>query len=467
MAGTAQCTLRDSALKTVAVFRIEHGEMIAGAEQAFFALYDVEADIKAGVLGHGGGPRIDSVHLQKLKKDSVSIGSTGPNHPLAAAPALVHKDSMKTQRPTSFSPDARFLLGISQLSLSLASEVTDTVGDMHGAIRRSTPLGLLPEHTGIAHRVYALLGKSFKAPAHLLGAIGRHVSHRDVDTMTLNVQAAINGVFGDLLIGQDNPLAFSMSLHGDTPQADKPLLLFVHGLCLHDRSWHKPAHLAFAESLRAQGFSVSYLRYNSGLPIAENGRLLADLLESVRAQRMVLVGHSMGGLISRSALHQAGELNHRCVDKISHLAAIGSPHHGADAERIGNYANRLLTLSRWSAPLTRLGNLRSAAIHDLRFGSLLHSDRDRAGHVLHTHDPREPIAVPDHVAHYFVGATRSKDNSEKKLRSDLLVTPKSALAEDYLGTDAVQRDLHYGIDHMQLMWDAEVYVRLGRWLGIT
>ena len=374
---------------------------------------------------------------------------------------------MKPQSTSSFSPDARFLLGISQLSLSLASEVSETVGDMHGAIHRSTPLGLLPEHTSISRRVYALLAKCFKGPAHLLGVAGQKFSHRDVDTMTLNVQAAINGVFGDLLINQNNPLAFSMSMHGDTPEANQPLILFVHGLCLHDRSWHKPAHLAFAETLRKQGFCVSYLRYNSGLPIAENGRLLADILEATDASRIVLVGHSMGGLISRSALHQATELDFRWANKLSHLATLGSPHHGAEAERIGNYSNRLLNVSRWSAPLTRLGNLRSAAIHDLRFGNLLNCDRDRAGHVFHTHDPREPIAIPDHVAHFFLGATRSKDNTEKKLRSDLLVTPKSALAEDYPDTDSVMRELLYGMDHLQLMWDPDMYARLEKWLGVA
>ena len=96
----------------------------------------------------------------------------------------------------------------------------------------------------------------------------------------------------------------------------------------------------------------------------------------------------------------------------------------------------------------------------------MHSDRKRAGHVLHTHDPREPIAAPEDVAHYFVGATRSTDSSDKKLRSDLLVTPKSALAEDYPGTDTVTRELLYGMDHLQLMWDQQVYARLHRWLGV-
>lgn len=374
---------------------------------------------------------------------------------------------MTTQHPTTFTPDARFLLGLSQLTLALGGELTGTIGDMHGEIRRSTPLGLLPESTSIANRVYGLLGKGFELPGMLLSKAGKRLPAREVDTTTLNIQAAINGVFGDLLHRQDNPLAFASMLHGDTPRPDQPLVLFAHGLCLHERGWHRPLHLAFANELRKQGYAVGYLRYNSGLPIAENARLYAELLEQVAAERIVLVGHSMGGLISRSALHQAIDEGHRWPERVTHLATLGSPHHGADAERIGNYSNRLLTVSRWSAPLTRLGNLRSAAIHDLRFGSLLHSDRERAGHILHTHDPREHIPAPDHVDHFYLGATRSPGGSKGKLRSDLLVTPQSALAEDYPGTEAVTRELLYGLDHMQLMWDQQVYEKLARWLGLS
>ncbi|MCB1838434.1 MAG: hypothetical protein KDH99_12530, partial [Alcanivoracaceae bacterium] len=142
----------------------------------------------------------------------------------------MHKDLMQTQAPTSFSPDARFLLGISQLSLSLAGELTDTVGHMHREIHGSTPLALLPARTGIARHIYALVRKGFLLPAQLIGMAGRQVPRRDVDLMTLNVQGAINGVFGDLLARQQNPLAFDMTLHGDAPHANKPLLLFVHGL---------------------------------------------------------------------------------------------------------------------------------------------------------------------------------------------------------------------------------------------
>jgi len=372
---------------------------------------------------------------------------------------------MRTLNPNSFSPDARFLLGISQLSLSLAGELSDTVGSMHREILRSTPLALLPPQTNIARHVYALLKHSFLLPARIIGMAGHRIPLREVDAMTLNVQAAINGVFGDLLARQNNPLAFGMSLHGDAPVAGQPLVLFVHGLCLHEQYWHSPAHLAFSDDLRKDGFRVSRLRYNSGLPIAENARLLAELLETTGASRIVLIGHSMGGLISRSALHQASDAGHRWPGQTTHLAAIGSPHHGAEAERLGNYANRLLNLTRWSAPLTRLGNLRSAAIHDLRFGNLLHSDRERAADIFHTHDPREPIPLPDHVAHCFIAGTRTVEKTATKLRSDLLVTPASALAEDYPGSHTVTRELLHGVDHMQLLRDEGVYGRLGRWLG--
>ena len=373
---------------------------------------------------------------------------------------------MRTQSSTSFSPDARFLLGLSQLTLSLGGELSDTISHVHREVHSSTPLGLLPAGTSIAQPIYALVKHSFLLPAKLVGAAGRLVPQREASTMTLHVQAAINGVFGDTLARQNNPLAFSMSIHGDRPVADQPLALFVHGLCLHEQRWDSPAHRAFVDTLRKDGFRVSWLRYNSGLPIADNARLLADLLDTTGASRIVLIGHSMGGLIALSALHQASEAGHRWPGQISHLAAIGSPHHGAEAERLGNYANRILTLNRWSAPLTRLGNLRSAAIHDLRFGNLLHSDRERTGDIFHTHDPREPIPVPDHVAHLFIAGTRTVDKTEKKLRSDLLVTPASALAEGYPGSHTVTRELLHGVDHMQLLWDEGVYGRLGRWVGM-
>ncbi len=378
----------------------------------------------------------------------------------------MHKATMKNDKISPAIPDPRFVLGLSQLGLALAAELTDTVGQVHDRVHASTPAGFLFYRSTIARHVYALIKGGFMLPSAVSGLAAAWLPYREPRPDMLAVQSAINGVFGHILANQNNPLAFQMSFPGSPVTRKRPLLVFVHGLCLHEQSWQSPAHAAFVDHMQAAGFGVAHVRYNSGLAIAENGSRLAALLEKADASRMVLVGHSMGGLIIRSALHQAQEARLDWPAQLTHVVALGSPHQGAEAERLGNYANRLLTLTPWSAPLARLGNLRSEAIRDLRFGNLLHSDRERAGDPLHIHDPRECIPVPDGIPHLFVAATRSA-KSERKLRSDLLVTPCSALAEDYPGAQSASRELLYAMDHFDLMGAASTYAVLQRWLAIS
>lgn len=383
------------------------------------------------------------------------------------SPALV-TDKRPMERPfRNHNPGTRFALGAGQLGLSLAAEVVGVAAGLHRVVRGQTPAGAVLSGGGPADPVYSLVRDGFMVPANLAGRLGRRLPESEPDPKWLNVQAALNGVFGDTLAGQENPLRFSMQLSGDPPSPQQPLLLFLHGLCLHEQSWRRTEHERFAAQARNEGdFRVARLRYNSGLSIADNGARLAELLEATECSRLVLVGHSMGGLVARSALHQAREARMQWPQRLTHLAALGSPHHGAVAERLGNHANRLLTVTRWSFPFTRLGNLRSAGIHDLRFGNLLPGDREKAGDRLHTHDPRTPVPVPDDIAHLYMAATRSGEAPPKRgLKSDLLVTPHSALAEEYPGTEQVTRELLYHHDHFGLMWNRPVYERLHQWLA--
>src|SRR5690606_14178182 len=115
-----------------------------------------------------------------------------------------------------------------------------------------------------------------------------------------------------------------------------------------EQTWGDPA-LNYGALLEAElGFSVLYVRYNSGLRIATNGRKLAQLLADVVSaypvplEEIVLIGHSMGGLVSRSAAHYASELELSWVQRLSHLICLGSPHHGAPLEKAGNLLTSVL-----------------------------------------------------------------------------------------------------------------------------
>jgi triacylglycerol esterase/lipase EstA (alpha/beta hydrolase family) len=118
--------------------------------------------------------------------------------------------------------------------------------------------------------------------------------------------------------------------------------LFVHAVQDAD-----PA--ALADEL---GYVPLYLRYNSGLRIADNGRALAGLLHELLehwpepVQELVIVGHSMGGLVARSAVHEAQQAGHAWPQRLGKLVFLGTPHHGAPLERGGHGLDYLLELSR-------------------------------------------------------------------------------------------------------------------------
>ncbi len=181
------------------------------------------------------------------------------------------------------------------------------------------------------------------------------------------IVSALNGVIGDWLARTHSPLAIDMELRraGTGPKA----VVLVHGSAMSDRQWLRREHDHGAQLARDDGWVPVYVRYNSGLPIAENGRLLARLLDDLAdVQDIALLGHSMGGLVARSACHAAEADRRPWRTRLRSLVTLGSPHLGAPLERAGNLFEILLPISSYSAPLARLGKIRSAGITDLRFG---------------------------------------------------------------------------------------------------
>ncbi len=227
------------------------------------------------------------------------------------------------------------------------------------------------------------------------------------------------------------------------------------------------------------GLDVALARfhYNTGLHISTNGRALAAIVDQLVAEwpvpldEVVILGHSLGGLVSRSACHYAEVAGHAWRRKLGKLVCLGSPHQGAPFERGGHWVDVLLGASRHAAPLARLGQIRSAGVTDMRFGNVLDDDwegRDRFGN---DGDRRTPLPLPAGVDCYAIAATSTTSamGPGVALASDGLVPVDSALGrsenpELSLRFPESHQWIAFGAAHLDLLDRADVYAKIASWL---
>ena len=379
------------------------------------------------------------------------------------------------------------LRGGARLVIDGVKGVTGIVEAMHSRVARlPPPLGSLADKptTGITGLVYrsiqgttGLVGKALDAALASVESVlppstpglaeGKALAGRDA------VVAALNGVMGDHLERTGNPLAIRMSLRPRPADAAKGprVLLLVHGLCMTDHQWTRDGH-DHGQALASLGYCPVYARDNTGLHISANGAELAAQLEAlldewpVAVESLAVIGHSMGGLVMRSALHEALQAGMRWPAKLKQLVFLGTPHHGAPLERGGNWLHRGLGVSPYVAPFTRLAGLRSSGITDLRHGNLL--DHDWAASRFAQRDTRAAVPLPHGVACYAIAGTLGEGAMDEWL-GDGLVPLASALGRHAKPT----RDLHIpsshqwiarGVNHLDLLSSDAVYRRLRRWL---
>jgi len=241
------------------------------------------------------------------------------------------------------------------------------------------------------------------------------------------------------------------------------VLLLVHGLCLNDDHWTRDGHNHGEALANDLGYTPIYLRYNTGLPVADSGRDLADLLESalqdwpLPVSELAIVGHSMGGLVSRSACHHGSLAGHDWLQHLHKLVTIGTPHHGAPLERGGNWLEYAMDFSPYATPFTRISTKRSAGITDLRHGSITDTMQDF-------------VPLPEDVECYAMAATLGKKCGHvgEKLIGDGLVPLDSALGR-HKNPDRTllfpERHQWIGLEtgHLKLLGDPEVYAQLHEW----
>jgi pimeloyl-ACP methyl ester carboxylesterase len=391
------------------------------------------------------------------------------------------------------------LRGLNRLTIDGIAGIVDLVEAMHYNIasvpgilakpKRGRTIGI----TGLVYRsirgVVGLVGHGLdKLLARLEPLLGERSTWPGREALL----AALNGVLGDYLAASSNPLAITMALRrggialpgegaplaAAIPQAGGKLVVLLHGLCMNDLQWMRKGHDHGAALARDLAYTPVYLHYNSGLHISTNGQAFAELLETlvqrwpVPLTELVLIGHSMGGLVVRSACHYGALARHEWVRRVDKLVFLGTPHHGAPLERGGHWVDMLLGSSAYSAPLARLGKIRSTGITDLRFGSLLDEDWKERDRFEHSKDFRVAVPLPEGIACYAIAATTGKTAGDltDKLIGDGIVPLASALGRHTnqrlaLNFDESRQWVARGINHLDLLSRPEVYAQIKRWLA--
>lgn len=314
------------------------------------------------------------------------------------------------------------------------------------------------------------------------------------------VQSAINGAIGDYLEQTNNALSLDMAFYQNQqalelshealrtayPHATNKLCILVHGVCCNESAWQlfseqhwQQTHVDFGQFLQRDfGYTPFYLRYNSGRHISDNGRDLDRLIEQlceaypVAIEDIVLIGHSMGGLVSRSATHYASTSHTQWHTKLSHVICLGSPHLGAPLEQVAHLGTALLEQLPMTQGIAKIIKQRSLGIKDLRYGYVTDEDwKDQDQDDL-SGNRRIRAMQLQHVHYGFIGGSLSQSVEHPIAHSlgDLLVPVKSATGNHSEEPLAVPHSPGYfklfgSINHLALPNHPKVYEQIKQWLS--
>jgi len=393
------------------------------------------------------------------------------------------------------------LRGAARLATDATTGLADLVEAMHERIAR--PSGLEPAAAGRTRGITGLVYKNVRGVARLvggsidalLGLLGPALGPERDPPARPNAKrealvAALNGVLGDYLAATDNPLATPLALRSEghtlrlesaalarrLPEAGGRVLVLAHGLCMGDLQWRRQGHDHGAALARDLGYTPVYLQYNSGRHVSLNGRAFARELEQLIGQwprsleRLAILGHSMGGLVARSALHCARLEGHRWPARLDDLVFLGTPHHGSPLERTGHWADVVLEATPYAAPFARLGKVRSAGITDLRHGNLVDEDWVGRDRFARRGGDRQHLRLPDGVRCYAIAASLAAEGKAARRLGDGLVPLASALGRNRDPARALhfakdRQWIGYEMGHLDLLSRPEVYARLREWLA--
>ena len=343
---------------------------------------------------------------------------------------------------------------IAQVHTAIGGRAIDTIGPV------SAPVRLI--HDAGAGGVYRAVGSAGPAIGALAGEaaslLGTIVQRGTAGQPAIEgaALAVLNAFTGDRLGPDLAPLAIQMAVRvggsdleltpaqvrAAFPDATPKLAIFLHGLAETENSWNRSAGRSepYGRRLQAEfGYTPVYIRYNTGRHVSDSGhdlnRLLGDLVAAwpARIREILLVGHSMGGLVIRSACYYGYEDLARWVRRVRHVFYLGSPHLGAPLARVAGLAALVLGQLPETRPFADLV-AGPSAIRDLRHGYVL-DDWAACDPDCCQHNHRRDVPLLPGASHYAISAAVSANPAGPfgALVGDLLVQPSSAHGQSNSG----------------------------------
>lgn len=302
------------------------------------------------------------------------------------------------------------------------------------------------------------------------------------------VVATLNGLIGDYLVQRNSRFVQEMVfrdqmqtlnlepeiLSQQLTRCTERIVLCVHGWCMNDVQWKWKEH-DHGRSLGKYGYTPIYLRYNTGQHISHNGESFAQMLEQLisawpcEVRELVIIGHSMGGLVTRSACHFGQQHQHEWLSVLRTFVTLGTPHNGAPLAQLACWIDNRVGEAPYLKMLNKLSEIRSSGTKDLSQGYIRHNDWNTLSES--EEQLLERAMLPDGVMCYAIASCLGHNlNDDKNLRlGDGLVPVSSALGE----STKEQQALNYpeenkwvgvGINHLDLLTHPQVTGILEQWV---
>ena len=309
----------------------------------------------------------------------------------------------------------------------------------------------------------------------------------------------LNGMIGEYLDDQGNDLAVQMRfhiqgrpvpLHQHTlkelyPDSTSKVCILIHGLMCDESTWtfRDDSENTYGSLLQQDlGYTPFYLRYNTGLHISKNGQKFSEMMGNffktypVNIEEIVVIGHSMGGLVARSACYYATQHQMDWVKKVQKLFFLGSPHLGAPLEKIGNVVSNILHAVH--RPYMKLAgdvvNLRSSGIKDLRYGYIRDGDWEGQDPDAMLQNNKDTLPLLEEVAHYIITGRLTEDPEHPAAQwfGDAIVRKHSALGQSTNKAHSIPFSLEHHREfpkagHLKLTRFSEIYKQIKLWCEET